>query len=150
MSTVQFFPFHPKSLRWRLFVMALLGVLVGAKSFADGLTVGGFWVWASACLCMTLVAVLVYFYTRLRPRADWGVRIHSRALEISFPLQGELVLPWTQVQRVALVKKRSYLQVSVKPGDSFLIPRSMFDSQALFESMASAVEEKAPKQPFDA
>ena len=130
--------------------MAIAGVVLSAKSLADALSAAGFWAWLSTAMSGSLVAGLLFFYTRLRPRPDWGVRVLPLSLAISLPLRGELALPWTQVSKVEVLKKGKYLQVALKAGHYFLIPRSMFESKEAFHAMVQAVEERAPQAKFDA
>jgi hypothetical protein len=145
-----FFPFHPRALRWRLLAVALLGLVLAARALADSLGQGGFWGWLSTSFSLFLVGGLVFFYTRLRPRPDWGVRLLPTALSISLPLRGELTLPWKQVSKVSVLRKGKYLQVSLATGPYFLIPRAMFESKKVFFDMVQAIEERAPRPPFDA
>jgi hypothetical protein len=94
----------------------------------------------------------LYVFFRLRPRAGWGVTVDPEAVTVARPLSGgKTEVRWSEINLVQRGgRRRDTLVLFLKSDARVLIPRHLFASRKAFESLAEAVEERAPAPRFDA
>jgi hypothetical protein len=151
MSAPNFVPYNPRRFHLSLLLASLAAIALIAWA-VRGVTTGSEPTGAiRAGVGMGFLLAFASIGFRLRPREGWGVRIQPSALTVSGPLKGERMIPWSDVRMVErLGKKRDTLVIFLKSDVRVLVPRHLFDSARTFETLASAIEDRAPSPRYDA
>ncbi len=148
---MEFFPYHPRRFRLWLLAGLLLAVALtcwAVTGFTDaeapreilraGLSLGlaggfGLWLW------------------RLRPRADWGVRLTPEALLISRPRAGVIEVRWSEVRELRRMgEKRDTLGLWLDDTHRVLVPAHLFAKKEDFETLVRRIEDRMPAPRYDA
>lgn len=144
-----YFPFHPRFIRWGTLVCAMAAVLCAAWALAGGL---GLSAGIRTGCDLLLGAGFLYAFTRLTPRPGWGVELGSSAVRISRPLVGEAAsIPWEAIayaRRLGPRKGRLMLVLDPAPG-KVILPRRLF-LPGDFEALCEAVCARKPPPRADA
>ncbi len=150
----QFFPYHPRRMRWSLTLAAAGALVLTAWSMAGAVRGGEALEFARAGLTGGLTLAMLYVHLKLRPRAGWGVSVGPVVLKVSRPIEGEIEVPWSQVrQALRGGNKRDTLVIFIGArGESagslnerrVLVPRHLFASASDFEAVVAAIESHAP------
>lgn len=149
----RFYPFNPRTLRLRLALTGLtaLGLAAWAlRGFVRG--GGGALDGARAGMALGLALTLSVLWTRLRPRAGWGVTLSALGVKVSRPLsRAPLELTWDDIQQVSRSgKMRDSLLLWGGPEVRVSVGRHLFASEADFEALAGAIEHRKPRPILDA
>lgn len=146
-----FFAYHPRT--WRLLLAAgAAGALVlTAWAMASAVRSGAPLEYARAGISFGLVLAMLTVHHRLRPRAEWGVRVTPLTVTVSRPTSGTIEVPWssvTDVQRAGT--KRDTVVLFCGDEKRVLISAHLFPSKQEFEALAAAIDERRPGTPHDA
>ena len=147
----EFFAYHPR--KWRLLLAgAAAGALVlTAWALASAVRSGEAIEFARAGISGGLVLAMLTVHLKLRPRADWGVRVTSVALTISRPSTGTIEIPWSAVKDIRRSGvDRETVVIFVGEEKRVLVSRHLFASKAEFEALAASIDEQRPTTAHDA
>ena len=147
----EFFAYHPR--RWRLVlsVAAMMSLVLTAWALASAVHSQAALEFARAGMSAGLVLAMLFIHLRLRPRAEWGVKVTSRSLVVSRPTQGEIEIPWSAVKEIRRAGlKRETLVIFVGDEKRVLVSQHLFPSREAFEALASAIDEQRPSGSHDA
>jgi hypothetical protein len=150
--SVRFFAFRPRGLRRALFAAAALAVVLSAWALASGLKGAERLGTLRAVLLAALAVGFGVGWVRLRPRADFGIRLDTAGIAVSRPWgRRSLHIPWTHVGATRTEKfPWPRLVLEVRPEGQLLIAEALVGSKAAFLDLVKALDDKAPKAPGDA
>jgi hypothetical protein len=150
--SVRFFAFRPRGLRRALFAAAALAVVLSAWALASGLKGAERFGTLRAVLLAGLSVGFGIGWVRLRPRADFGIRLDAAGLDVSRPWSRRSVhIPWTHVGAVRTEKLPwTRLVLEVRPEGQLLIAKALVGSREAFLDLVKALDDKAPRPPGDA
>lgn len=151
MASKDFFAYHPR--RWRLVLTlaALTSLVLTAWALAGAVHTGAALEFARAGISAGLTLAMLFIHLRLRPRAEWGVKVTPMALVVSRPTQGQIEIPWSAVKEVRRAgAKRETVVIFVGEDRRVLVSQHLFASREVFEAMASAIDEQRPADKHDA
>ena len=150
--SVRFFAFRPRGLRRALFAAAALAVVLSAWALASGLKGAEPLGTVRALLLAALAVGFGIGWVRLRPRADFGIRLDAAGIVVSRPWGRRSVhIPWTHVgsTRTETLPWRR-LVLEVRPEGQLLIAEALVGSREAFLDLVKALDDKAPRPPGDA
>ena len=150
--SVRFFAFRPSGLRLALVAAAVVAVVLSAWALASGLRGVERFGALRAVLLATLAVGFGVGWVRLRPRADFGIRLDTAGIDVSRPWGAQpLHIPWTALG-AARTERRLWtrLVLEVRPEGKLLIARPLLGSREAFADLVRALEERAPRPPGDA
>jgi hypothetical protein len=150
--SARFFAFRPRGLRRALVAAASLAVVLSAWALASGLR-GAERLGILRALVLGVLAVgFGVGWVRLRPRADFGIRLDTAGLDVSRPWgPRSLHIPWTHLG-VTRIQRRPWkrLVLELRPDGQLLIAELLIGSPEAFQDLVRALEERAPRPPGDA
>lgn len=149
--TPRFFPYRPSGLRGFLAALAAVATAVGATATRHGLH-GRPMEYVRAALAAGLALGFLWLVWRLRPRANYGVRLDLAGIELARAVDGqpERVL-WGQLSAVRQVGRwapRWVLELS--DGTSRELPRALFSDASVWADLGRALAASGGRSPADA
>ena len=94
---------------------------------------------------------MLFIHLKLRPRAQWGVKVTPVVLVVSRPTQGQIEIPWSAVKEIKRAgEKRETIVIFVGEDKRVLVSEHLFSSRAEFEALATAIDEQRPSTQQDA
>jgi hypothetical protein len=150
--SVRFFAFRPRGLRRALFAAAALAVVLSAWALASGLKGAERFGTLRALLLAALAVGFGIGWVRLRPRADFGIRLDAAGIVVSRPWgRRSLHIPWTHLGATHTEKLPwPRLVLEVRPEGQLLIAEALVGSREAFLDLVKALDDQAPKPPGDA
>jgi hypothetical protein len=149
--SVRFFAFRPRGLRRALLAAASLAVVLSAWALARGLR-GVEPLGTVRALVLAVLAVgFGTGWVRLRPRADFGIRLDIAGIDVSRPWgRRSLHIPWTHVGATRTERwPWTRLVLEVRPDAQLLIAELLVGKEA-FQDLVRALDERAARPPGDA
>ena len=155
LPVVHFFPYDPRLMRWTFFSAAALCAVLAAWAFSSATTGGtpDMTAWARLGVAAGLGLAFAVMLLKLRPREGWGVAVSPDGITVSRPLSraAPMEIPWDNVSEIRRQgRKREKLLVLLQPQGRVLLGRHLFASKAGYESLAEALEKRAPQKRYDA
>jgi hypothetical protein len=147
----EFFAYHPR--RWRIVLTFAAGasLVLTAWALASAVHNGSALEFARAGISAGLVLAMLFIHLKLRPRAEWGVKVTPLALVVSRPTQGQIEIPWSAVKEIRREgSRRERLVIFVGEEKQVLVSQHLFPSRDEFEALASAIDEQRPSTLHDA
>lgn len=131
---------------------SVAAVALAAWALAAARAGGGLGAWARLGVALGLLGAFGWILYRVRPRADWGVKVGPLGLTVARPLSGGPVeLVWSQILEVRRDgKKRERLLIRLRPEGRFILDRHLFADEATFDALAREVEGRAQTPKLDA
>jgi hypothetical protein len=149
----RFFAFNPRPTRIALFLGACVLAVLTSWALASARQGGEPFAEARAGLTAGLMFVFLYAFHRLRPRPEWGVTLGPMGLRVARPFSNAkpLELMWTQIASVRrLGRKGDVLGLFFHEQGRVLVTRHLFPRKAVFEELATTLEERVPPARYDA
>ena len=148
-----FFAFNPRPTRVGLFLGACVLAVLTAWALAAARQATEPFAEARAGLCAALMLVFLYPFHRLRPRPQWGVTLGPLGVSVARPFSNSkpLELMWTQIASVRrLGRQGDMLGLFLHEQGRLLVSRHLFARKAVFEELASALEQRLGPPRYDA
>ncbi|MDY7226350.1 hypothetical protein [Hyalangium rubrum] len=149
----RFFAFNPLPTRIALFLGACVLAVLTAWALASAQQGGEPFSEARAGITAGLMLVFLYAFHRLRPRPGWGVTLGPLGVHVARPFSNAkpMELMWSQIGSIRrLGRKGSVLGLFFHEQGRVLVSRHLFPRRAVFEELASALEERVPAPRYDA
>jgi hypothetical protein len=150
--SVRFFAFRPRGLRRALFVAAALAVVLSARALSAGLRGREQLGTVRAAVLGVLAVGFGVGWVRLRPRADFGVRLDVAGLDVSRPWSASsLHVPWTRIAATRTERRpwRSVV-IELRPHGQVFISEPLVGSRETFTDLLRALQDRSPRPPGDA
>lgn len=149
--TRDFFPYHPRKWRLLLSLGAAGSLVLTAWAMAGAMRSGEALEFARAGISAGLVLAMLTVHLKLRPRAQWGVKVTSAALRVSRATQGTIEIPWSAVKDIRRAgTERETLVLFVGEDRRVLVSAHLFSSRREFEELAAKIDEVRPLGMHDA
>jgi hypothetical protein len=149
--TPRFFPYRPNRLRAILAAFAVVAAAIGTAALVragQGRPTSA----ARAFAGLGLSAAFAWLAWRLRPRADFGVRVDLAGVELCRPIDGrtERVL-WPQIKAVEEMGRWAPRWVlGLTDGSRRELPRALFSDPAVFADLGRVLTRPAGSPRADA
>jgi hypothetical protein len=151
--SVRFFAFRPRGLRRALLAAAALAVVLSAWALSAGHRGLERFGSVRAAVLAVLAIGFGVGWVRLRPRADFGIRLEPSGIEVSRPWgASSLHVPWTQVTAARMERRRLWRSVVIelRPHGQLLIAEPLIGSREAFSDLLRALQDRSPRPPGDA
>jgi len=149
--TPRFFPYRPTRLRALLATFAAIGAAFGAAGLVAA-GQGSPTASARGVAGLALAMAFVWMAWRLRPRANYGVRVDLAGAELARALDGRTErLLWPQIRSVTRTGRWAPRWVlALADGTRRELPRALFSDPTLFDDLGRALSRPGASSGADA
>jgi len=150
--SVRFFAFRPRGLRRALLAAAVLAVVLSAWALSASRRGAERLGTVRAVVLGVLAAAFGVGWVRLRPRADFGVRLDVAGIDVSRVWGSRpLHVPWTRVASTRTERRAwNRLVIELRPEGQLFIAEPLLGSRMAFGDLLRALQDRSSKSPGDA
>lgn len=150
--SVRYFAFRPRGLRRALLAASVLAVVLSAWALSASRRGAERFGSARAAVLGILAVAFGVGWVRIRPRADFGVRLDVAGIDVSRVWgRRPLHVPWTRVASTRAERRGwNRLVIELRPEGQLFIAEPLLGSRAAFGDLLRALRERSSKAPGDA